>query len=341
MRRLFTVLPLVLLWAAAAAQHGSLLVANKSDNTVSVFDVATKKQLALLPVGEAPHELAVSPDGRTAVVCNYGAATPGNSVTVIDISGRKALRTISTGQYTRPHGIEFTSNHELVITSEATRQLFRLNLQTDKVSRVVHTAQERSHMVAWSASDAMAYVSNIVSGSVSAVDTKQDTVVHLAALKQGIEGIAVSPDGKELWVANRNDSTVTAIDTKSWKQLAILPAHDLAYRVRFLHSGKYVMVSNGNAGNLSIYDVAKKQRIKDIDFKTLVPYAQPDSKGQPPAQPVPGGITVSEDDRYIFVSVTGYKLAAMIDTRSWTITGSFQTGNTPDGIYYSPLTLKP
>lgn len=43
---------------------GTLLVLNKSDNTVSMIDLASRKVLATLPTGVGPHEAAVSPDAR-------------------------------------------------------------------------------------------------------------------------------------------------------------------------------------------------------------------------------------------------------------------------------------
>ncbi len=59
--------------AGAAGSPGTLLVLNKSDNTVSLVDLASKKSVATIPTGNGPHEVAVSPDGRLAVVCNYGS----------------------------------------------------------------------------------------------------------------------------------------------------------------------------------------------------------------------------------------------------------------------------
>jgi YVTN family beta-propeller protein len=79
---------------ADAANAGTLRVLNKSDDTVSLVDLASKKSVATIPTGSGPHEVAVSADGRTAVVCNYGSQlSPGSTLTVIDIAARKASRT--------------------------------------------------------------------------------------------------------------------------------------------------------------------------------------------------------------------------------------------------------
>src|SRR5687768_17124650 len=85
----------VLLFAGATfADSGTLLVLNKSDNTVSLINVATNTAVATIPTGAGPHEVAVSPNGKIAVVANYGTQqVPGSSLTVIDVAGKKILKT--------------------------------------------------------------------------------------------------------------------------------------------------------------------------------------------------------------------------------------------------------
>ena len=74
--------------APAVAAAGTLVVANKSDATVSLVDTGSGEVVATLPTGEGPHEVAVSPDGKTALVANYGTrGAPGSSLTVIDLPG--------------------------------------------------------------------------------------------------------------------------------------------------------------------------------------------------------------------------------------------------------------
>src|SRR5688500_1028365 len=71
-----------------AADSGTLIVLNKSDNTVSLINVATKTAVATIPTGAGPHEVAVSPNGKIAVIANYGTQQdPGSSLTVIDVAG--------------------------------------------------------------------------------------------------------------------------------------------------------------------------------------------------------------------------------------------------------------
>ena len=87
---------LALLVAPLTAQQPGdrLLVCNKSADTVSVFDVVTRAEIATLPTGEAPHEIAVSPDGCTAVVTNYGRQRAGRTLTILDVPGAAVRGTL-------------------------------------------------------------------------------------------------------------------------------------------------------------------------------------------------------------------------------------------------------
>ncbi len=82
MFRLLLVSALISPSGPLAAQ--SLVITNKQDATASIISLGDGRTVATLPTGEGPHEVAVSPDGKLAVVTDYGAQvagpedTPGN-----------------------------------------------------------------------------------------------------------------------------------------------------------------------------------------------------------------------------------------------------------------------
>ena len=59
----------------------TLLVLNKDDNQLAIVDPSSKKVIATVPTGTAPHEVTVSDDGRWAYVSNYGGFGPNASRT--------------------------------------------------------------------------------------------------------------------------------------------------------------------------------------------------------------------------------------------------------------------
>src|SRR5262245_25680148 len=100
----------------ALGTAGQLLVLSKSDAALAFIDPASGKIAATGPVGEGPHEVEVSTDGRLAFVSNYGGRTSGNTLSVIDIPARKELKRVDLGELRRPHGLTF-SDGKLYFTS--------------------------------------------------------------------------------------------------------------------------------------------------------------------------------------------------------------------------------
>ena len=92
----------------ALAQAATLVVANKGEATASLIDLPSGQVVATLPTGEGPHEVGMSPDGRYALITDYGTRdAASNSLTLIDVPAARVVRTIDLGQYERPHGVEW------------------------------------------------------------------------------------------------------------------------------------------------------------------------------------------------------------------------------------------
>src|SRR5215217_5657348 len=85
---------------AAQSPSGTIVSANMTANTASVVDIATGELRATYETGPGPHEVAISHDGRWAVISVYGDRTSiGHSLLVLDLTGAAAPRTIETGDW--------------------------------------------------------------------------------------------------------------------------------------------------------------------------------------------------------------------------------------------------
>src|SRR4051812_4012960 len=82
-------------WSANTTNE-TLLVLSKGDHTLAIVDPFNLKVVAKAPVGEDPHEVIASSDGKFAYVSNYGGGAY-NSLALIDLVGQKALPSIDLG----------------------------------------------------------------------------------------------------------------------------------------------------------------------------------------------------------------------------------------------------
>ncbi|MCA1733140.1 MAG: YncE family protein, partial [Acidobacteria bacterium] len=222
----------------------TLLVANKSDDTVDLLALADGRSLATLETGHAPHEIAVSPDGRQAVITNYGdRSAPGSSLTVIDLSKRKVVRTIDLSDHKRPHGVVWLDASRVTVTAEGSANLLVVDVKKGSVDAAISTGQEVSHMVAVHPGTSRAFVANIGSGSVTVVDLNAEKKLKDIVTGEGAEGIAVRPGTDEIWVTNRSADTLSVIDAASLEIVATMPSKGFPIRIAFTPDGERALVS--------------------------------------------------------------------------------------------------
>src|SRR3990170_3097686 len=155
-------LSLIHLPAGSGAQSTpkrSLLALSKANHTLSIVDPATLKVIARVPVGEDPHEVVASTDGKTAYVCIYGGGSL-HEINVIDLVAQKPLRTIDTRPLFGPHDIAFV-NGKAWFTAEGSKAVGRYDPATGKLDWSMGTGEDRTHMLHVTADGKRIYTTNM------------------------------------------------------------------------------------------------------------------------------------------------------------------------------------
>jgi DNA-binding beta-propeller fold protein YncE len=329
----------------------ALLVLSKGDHTLAIVDPSTLKVVAKAPVGEDPHEVIASSDGKLAYVSNYGGGAY-NTLTVIDLIGQKRVTAIDLGPLRGPHGLDFVGG-KTWFTAEAAKAIGRYDPAKNAVDWILGTGQNRTHMIFVSADMQRIYTTNVSSGTVSIIEKTsrtgfgppppgsppgpgpggpppggrggptgppggdwEETVVPVG---RGAEGFDVAPNGKELWAANAQDGTVSIIDLTAKKVTDTLQANVRgANRLKFTPDGKLVLISSLSGSGLAILDSATHKEVKRIDL------------GHGAA-----GIQMQPDGARAFVACTGGSYVAVVDLKTLEITGRIDGGPQPDGLAWS------
>ena len=330
--------------AAAAPQvTGTLVVLNKAEASASILDCATGKEIARLTTGAGPHEVAISPDGRTAVVADYGQAEPGHTLTVIDLPARKVSKTIDLGEHGRPHGIQYLPDGKRVaVTAEHGRHLLVVNVESGTIEQSTKTDQDVSHMLVLTPDASRVYVANIRSGTASVIDMTSAEVIATIKTGPGAEAIDVSPDGKEVWVGNRAADTISIIDNDTLAVVETVSCGTFPIRLKFTPDGRYVLVSNARSGDVAVIDAATRKPIKRIAMQEKAVNDTSDRlfKDRLGGGPVPVGILIEPKGRLAWVANTNADVVTVIDLKTLTIVDRLTgAGREPDGLGYSPIRL--
>lgn len=325
--------------AAQAAPKATLLALSKRDHTLAIIDPATLKALGRVPVGNDPHEVIASSDGKTAYVSNYGGGAF-NTLAVIDLVNQKALPEIDLGLLRGPHGLVFAGG-KVWFTAEAAKAFGSYDPASGKVDFILGTGQNRTHMIFVSEDQKRIITTNVSSGTVSIIDKTpprlppnnaagtpprglvgppggdwDETVVRVG---NGSEGFDVSPDGKEIWVANAQDGTISIINSVSKTVTGTLAANVAgANRLKFTPDGQKVFVASLRDGNVTILDASTRKEVKRIKL----------GRGA-------AGILMQPDGSRVFVACSPDNYIAVIDLKSLEIVGRIDAGQEPDGLAWS------
>jgi len=317
---------------AQAATHRSLLALSKTNHTLAIVDPVTLAITARIPVGDDPHEVIASSDGKTAYVCNYGGGSF-HELNIIDLVGQKPLKNIDTRPLFGPHDITFV-NGKAWFTAEGSKSVGRYDPATGKLDWSMGTGQDRTHMIYVTADGKKIYTTNVSSGTVSIlVDTliqpgkmappgakpHEEWMQTVVPSARGSEGFDVSPDGSELWTASAEDGTISIIDLKAKKLTTKIDAKVLgANRLKFTPDGKLVFISSLQTGDLTIYDTRSHTEKKRLKI------------GHGAA-----GILMEPDGSQAFVACSADNYIAVIDIKTLEDVRHFDVGGVPDGMAWA------
>jgi DNA-binding beta-propeller fold protein YncE len=200
----------------AEAQHvrkgHTILVVQEGLGQVIAFSTANVYHRKVIDVGEKPHEIELTPDGRTAFVSNFGLlevnhqiGTPGTTISVLDVRrGMERSRFDLPSGYTAPHGLKLRPPHyrELFTNTEVGHEaMVVFGAESGKVLRTFGLPHS-VHNFIFNA-DGVALFAFTTTGKGLRIDPEQGTVVASVAVASP-RGLAWTWDQQHLIVGGNN-----------------------------------------------------------------------------------------------------------------------------------------
>jgi YVTN family beta-propeller protein len=331
-----------------------LLVLSKHDHTLAIVDPATLRVVARVPVGDDPHEVIASADGHTAHVSNYGFGAF-HTLAVVDLIAQHEEPLIDLGALRGPHGLVFQQG-KVWFTAEAAKAIGSYDPGSGKVNWIMGTGQNRTHML-YVFPDAQKIVTaNVNAATVTVLEHTEgpaggppppppgaspgqapgapplgqggprrmpgppggdwnETVIPVGG---GAEGFDVSPDGKQAWVANAWDGTISVIDLAQKKLTTTVQANARgANRLKFTPDGARALVSAGP--ELIVFDVVTQKEVKRLRI----------------GHGGGGGILVQPDGQRAYAAFAEDGFVAVVDLKTLEVVGKVDAGANPDGLAWA------
>jgi DNA-binding beta-propeller fold protein YncE len=284
----YLLLPALLLGIPTlSANAQSLLVVNQGDSNVSVVDAASARQVATIDEktpGIHGHEVAVSADGRTAFVPIYGSTGVGKP------------------------GID---GHEMLVIDVPSRQI---------VGHIDFGHGVRPHFPVLDPASGLLYVTTELDKTVTAVDPKTRKIVgRVPTGQEQSHMLALSHDGRFGYTANVGPGTVSVLDMKARKTLAVIPVAGTVQRIAISSDNKLVFTADQTKPQLAVIDTATNQ------VKTWVP--------------LPGlgyGGAATPDGRWFLIAIPSTNQVAVVDLGSMQVTRRIEVANLPQEVLVRP-----
>ena len=312
-----------------------LLALSKTDKQLLLIDPVSFEIKTKIPVGNDPHEIAISKEGKIAYVSNTGSGRF-HRIDVIDLKSLSALDTIDTSPLMGPHGMNYADG-KLWFTAQGSKSIGRYNPQIQKTDLLLGTGQDRTHMLKVTSDAKKIYATNVDAGTISAFEYKLypptvtpmgyalpnakpfwDWKHTLIAVSPGIEGIDLTKDEKTIWTASPSSGKIYIVDilTRNVKELN---AHIFgANRVKLTADNHFALISSLKTGDLAIYNVATQQEVKRLNLGTGA-----------------SEILIDNQGNRVFISCTPDNYIAIVDLRNLTVIGQIKTGGRPDGLAFA------
>lgn len=261
----------------------TLFITIMSTSTMKIVNTADNKVIATIPLvsrtsGAQPNQCAATPDGRYVAVPMrvYGKEQSNlGDVDVFSVPQKKIVKVIPLRF---PHNcFSASSNQFLYCESRATGEVDRLNLKTMSFDENIPTGPDpRPFAMAPDGKTLYTALGGFHGFAVVTIHNKDVQRVPLPgpaeeAICQKYEpntpthGVALSPDGKELWVTSMGNASVYVYNlaAKKWSS----PIHTGACPnwISITPGGKYVTVSNCGANTVSIISAQAKKVVADIN----------------------------------------------------------------------------
>ena len=305
--------------------HGLILI-DKVGARVRFFTPDTYKEISNIDVGVKPHEIAISPDRKTAYVTVYGDGIygnnphPGHLIAIIDIASRQMTGTIDVSPAIAPHGIAIDSKGILYVTCDLSRKLLVIDPQKKSIEASIDT-DGTGHFLAILPDASKAYVANKNDRPfVSVIDLHKREIVARIPMPNGTQGLAASPDGKRVLVIDFKEPKMYVIDTASDKVVDTVTLEGVPeeFRVRFSPDGKEVLTTASNAPQANLLSAS------DLDGpQTVLTVGK-----------VPMGMGFAADGRTALVANHGEGTISVIDMQEKKVVSKFDAGQGIENVAF-------
>ena len=251
-----------------ALANGMLYFANTGNDTLSIVPVAdltvdnyANPTETLVPVGQDPEAVAVTPDGSQAWVADTGPQTGTPSLGGISVVSTATDKVTSTLSLPRadPRAIAFSPSGSVAYVTTGAG-LYVISTATVKVIGFVPGLGDPEG-VAVSPDGKSVYVTNTAKNLVDVISAASNRVTTAIPVGQLPWQLAVSANGSTVYVADGDSNAVSVIDAATGKVKDTISDPGDPVSVALTPDGSELWVGGLTSGIVSVFDTSNESLV--------------------------------------------------------------------------------
>ena len=244
----------------------------ETDQTLMIIDTVSQQTIGTVKVSGRPNQCAATPDGKYVVV----PIRDGNSVDIVDVKQEKIVKNLPIKE---PHNALNTgSNRYVYVSSMGGNEIDLIDLEKmDYAAHIPAGGRPRPYVVSSDGNTMYVAVADLHGFVIVDIPARkvlervgipsehatlrklqyesQDTLTH---------GLALTPDGSELWVSSLLDDSMYIYNVKAKKVTGRVSTGMGPNWIVFTPDGKYACVSNTDTDDVSIIDVKARREVTRV-----------------------------------------------------------------------------
>jgi YVTN family beta-propeller protein len=215
---------------------------------LTVISTKTGAVLRSIPMPAAPQYVVAAPDGRRLYVTLADPALGTNSVQVVDALSGALLKKVKVGRTLSPPAVS-PDGLLLYVPDYATSRLVPIDTTTYQLKPEISVADPAA--VVFSPDGLQAFVADHETHEVSVLDVRAGTVTAKISVGTAPDGLAISPDGQQLAVANSGGRSVSLVNVAERGVGDTLIGVD-PRGIAFAPDGRHVYIVNSSSDTVSV-----------------------------------------------------------------------------------------
>ena len=290
------------------------VVLNSGEDTVSLLDTVSYREVKRFAIGKEPHHLMATPDDRYLIVANAVS----NELVYLDPRTGEIARRV--GRISDPYQIGFSPDQRWFVANSLRLNRVDVYRHDDGALALagrLSLGRAPSHL-AFSPDGRTVFVSLQDDNRLAAVSLEDRRLRWSQPTGPQPAGVWMTPDARHVLVGITGGDVVEARDAETGALVRKIHTGKGAHNFLAVGDGRHVLVSNRVADTVSVID---QGRLEVVD--TLA---------------VPGGpdcMELQKDGRRLWVTSRWINRVTVVDMQTRAIVQSIRVGRSPHGIYFS------